>query len=295
MNQLIDDHFEEAGLNYIDLMLIHNNRCDWVPTVKGLLEYKKVGKLGDVGVSNFSIEDLERYKVVFGEYPAYNEFEINPLYTPLDVINFCKDHDIKIIAYCILGGKYNADNMVKIYTLSYLVSYAASLADHVILRSDNVDHIRSMVLTYNEDLVVDKYKNSAVDDEEKVMVPMKYRPQLRMALNDGIVLYQGNQYCSESVSMSEALSLVNTYEDADIDVTDFLINTAGFEFITDYRVYLRTYLRQQGYKIVGISSDMCYTDDMMYQIYIVDGDNLSKVKTSTGRLLVKQFRRLERV
>jgi hypothetical protein len=125
---------------------------------------------------------------------------------------------------------------------------------------------------------------------------MNYIPQIRMSIDDqDIVLYQGNAWCSKSIPMEDAVILVNHYEDADFDLTDFLIDTAGFEFITDYRVYLRTYIRKLGRSIIGLSTDVCCTEDNIYQVYIIDGDHLSKVKTPTGKVLVKVFRRLDEV
>ena len=81
----IEDSFnrslERLGLDYVDLYLIH-----WpVPgcfgnTWKAMEKLREEGKVKSIGVSNFSIQDLELLKTVSDVVPAVNQVECNPFF-----------------------------------------------------------------------------------------------------------------------------------------------------------------------------------------------------------------------
>ena len=81
----IEDSFnrslERLGLDYVDLYLIH-----WpVPgcfgnTWKAMEKLQVEGKVKSIGVSNFSIQDLELLKTVSDVIPAVNQVEFHPFF-----------------------------------------------------------------------------------------------------------------------------------------------------------------------------------------------------------------------
>ena len=112
---------ERLKLDYVDLYLIH-----WpVPgcytgTWKHLEKIKESGRALFIGVSNFTIHQLEELKSISGIIPAVNQIECHPLCYPSELIEYCKRNEIQVQAYaplargayldndvlCVLGTKY---------------------------------------------------------------------------------------------------------------------------------------------------------------------------------------------
>jgi len=278
-SELITMHRKELE-SPIDLMLIHNNRCDWLPIAKELIQWKSDGLVNEIGVSNFSVEDLITYNNTFGFYPSYNEFEVNPLYTPSELILFCKAHNIKTIGYCVLGGKYNADRLIKYYTLCGLVNYAAQLVDHVIVRSDNINHIKQFSDSLNSN------NSIKIESElDKVMIPMNYQTQKYMSKHNNRVYYQNNSICDSCIDMDSAVKEVYNYKDYQIE-QKFFSDCNDLEFITDIRVLFKLY-EEYAYH-PNHSTESFIVNGKEVNIYIIDTDNkLSKVYKPGYTILVK--------
>ncbi|HEY6882578.1 MAG TPA: aldo/keto reductase [Nitrososphaeraceae archaeon] len=94
----------QLGLAYVDLYLIH-----WpVPgmimeTWKAMVELLQEGKARSIGVSNYTIGDLQEIlqnskndRVVV---PAVNQVEFHPFLYQNELLQFCKNNNIKLEAY----------------------------------------------------------------------------------------------------------------------------------------------------------------------------------------------------
>ena len=108
----IEDSFnrslERLGLDYVDLYLIH-----WpVPgcfgnTWKAMEKLRKDGKIKSIGVSNFSIADLEILRTVSDVVPAVNQVEFHPLFNHPELKTYCEEKGIALQAYAPLArGAY---------------------------------------------------------------------------------------------------------------------------------------------------------------------------------------------
>lgn len=108
----IEDSFnrslERLGLDYIDLYLIH-----WpVPgcytnTWKAMEKLLETGRIKSIGVSNFTIQDLETLKSVSSITPAVNQVEFHPLFNHPELLHYCQEHQIAVQAYAPLArGAY---------------------------------------------------------------------------------------------------------------------------------------------------------------------------------------------
>ncbi|MGO1770175.1 MAG: aldo/keto reductase [Microbacterium sp.] len=74
---------ETLGLGHIDLLLIHwpNPSVDkYVDTFRGLIALRDEGVVRSVGVSNFTIEMLQRLVDETGVVPAVNQIELHPYF-----------------------------------------------------------------------------------------------------------------------------------------------------------------------------------------------------------------------
>ncbi len=111
----IEESLQKLDLDYIDLMLIHcpqpwdefrsekryfaENRQVW----KAMEEAYAAGKLRALGVSNFLADDVENILSSCAVKPTVNQVSTYIGNTPLALIDFCRERDIVIEAYCPNG------------------------------------------------------------------------------------------------------------------------------------------------------------------------------------------------
>lgn len=117
----IEDSFnrslERLGLDYLDLYLIHwpvpGCFCD---TWRAMEKLQAQGLIKSIGVSNFSVQDLETLKESTDIIPAVNQVEFHPLFNHPKLLAYCKEHHIAVQAYAPLarGAYLNSPLMTEI-------------------------------------------------------------------------------------------------------------------------------------------------------------------------------------
>ena len=117
----IDHLLSQVGVTYFDLFLIHH------PTHGGIFDDQETltrawseltsidaAKLHAIGVSNFYEPHLTRLLAMCEreglKKPYANEIEVNPLSKNQNLVTYCQEHGINVIAYSPLG--YNHSNFV---------------------------------------------------------------------------------------------------------------------------------------------------------------------------------------
>lgn len=135
----LDDSLKRLGLDYVDLYLIHwpvamktGNlidgdyfsipllpsgkrdldivEWDYVKTWRLMQHLPESGKCRNVGVSNFSINNLKKILESDEKFvvPACNQIEIHPQLPQTELIDFCKSKGIVVEAYSPLGSSSSA-------------------------------------------------------------------------------------------------------------------------------------------------------------------------------------------
>ncbi|XP_056908418.1 aldo-keto reductase family 1 member B1 isoform X2 [Takifugu flavidus] len=77
---------------------------DYVDVWKGMEALQASGKVKSIGVSNFSILQLERLLSRCKVPPAVNQVELHPYLVQTDMIEFCRSKNIALIAFSPLGS-----------------------------------------------------------------------------------------------------------------------------------------------------------------------------------------------
>lgn len=102
----VDKSIEELQCGYLDLCLVH-----WpvpgkhVDAYKALREYKAAGKIKQIGVSNYTVEDYEELRAGGGfdadgtDKPVLNQFEVNPLLFRKKTIEYFQKEGVHIQSY----------------------------------------------------------------------------------------------------------------------------------------------------------------------------------------------------
>ncbi len=99
----IDDSLARLGLEYVDLMLLHQPYPEYLGGWKALEEAVDAGKIRSLGVSNFEVSDLERLHATARIMPVVNQIEMHPYYQRPDLVAFMREHDIVVESWAPLG------------------------------------------------------------------------------------------------------------------------------------------------------------------------------------------------
>jgi 2,5-diketo-D-gluconate reductase A len=102
----IDSSLEQLGFDHVDLYLIHWPRpADdrYVETWRALTEFKSDGRARSIGVSNFTIDHLERIIAETGQTPTVNQIELHPRLVQAELRCFHAHHSIATEAWSPLG------------------------------------------------------------------------------------------------------------------------------------------------------------------------------------------------
>jgi 2,5-diketo-D-gluconate reductase A len=102
----LDASLRRLGLDYVDLYLIHwpNPRQDrYVETWLAFEELRDAGHTRSIGVSNFTIEHLERLARETTTAPAVNQIELHPRFQQTELRAYHREHGIVTEAWSPLG------------------------------------------------------------------------------------------------------------------------------------------------------------------------------------------------
>lgn len=101
-----DASLERLGTDYVDLYLIHwpvPELDEYVASFKALQRIQADGRAKAIGVSNFTVENLQRLIDETGEVPALNQIELHPRFTQPELRAFHAEYGIATEAWSPLG------------------------------------------------------------------------------------------------------------------------------------------------------------------------------------------------
>jgi 2,5-diketo-D-gluconate reductase A len=107
-----EDRLRELGLDYADLVLIHRppptgaGESIW----EGLIGAKREGLVREIGVSNYSTDQIDAVTEATGERPAVNQIEWSPFGHTREMLEYCRDRGILIQAYSPLTRAQRLDD-----------------------------------------------------------------------------------------------------------------------------------------------------------------------------------------
>ena len=116
MYRQVQASLDRLRTDTIDLYYIHWPRQgkDIRPMMEGLERARQEGKIGAIGVSNFSVENMEQVREV-GEIHAHQlAYNLFWRFAEEEIIPYCQAHDIAVVTYSsiaqgVLTGKFGRD------------------------------------------------------------------------------------------------------------------------------------------------------------------------------------------
>ncbi|MGI5827576.1 MAG: aldo/keto reductase [Patescibacteria group bacterium] len=103
-----EETLEELGTGYLDLYLIHwpNPQIPIKETLIAMQELKEKGMVKTIGVSNFTIPDIQEVLEIGRTKKikiADNQIRVHPSYQNTELVGFCQKNNISVTAYSPLG------------------------------------------------------------------------------------------------------------------------------------------------------------------------------------------------
>jgi 2,5-diketo-D-gluconate reductase B len=96
---------EKLGVNSVDLMYIHWPSGDYQPqeTLKAFKELIHSGEIKNIGISNFTPEQVDKAMEIAPEHIIANQVEMHPLLQQEELLEKCREHGITLVAYSPLA------------------------------------------------------------------------------------------------------------------------------------------------------------------------------------------------
>lgn len=97
----VGKNLHELGIEYADLILIHRPPAQGVgeDLWAGLVRARQEGLTRDIGVSNYSTQQLEALATKTREWPAVNQIEWSPFGHSDEMLDYCRQRNIILQAY----------------------------------------------------------------------------------------------------------------------------------------------------------------------------------------------------
>ena len=99
----VDKTLERLGLDYIDLLFIHQPTSNWKTGYKQLEKAYKEGKIKSIGISNFEGKYIEELLQTCEIKPQVIQVEAHPYFTQDELRKITDKEDIKIMSWYPLG------------------------------------------------------------------------------------------------------------------------------------------------------------------------------------------------
>lgn len=132
--EAIDKMLNRLGVDYIDLLYVHQPIGDYLGAWKDMEKAEEMGKVRTLGISNFEevgYEDvLENAKIK----PAVLQAECHPYNQLIDVRKDLKKHDIALECWFPLGGYIGNETLFNDETIKEIASAHGKTPAQVILR-----------------------------------------------------------------------------------------------------------------------------------------------------------------
>lgn len=103
----VDKTLERLGVDYIDMLILHQPAGNYVAGYKMLEKAKREGKVKSIGISNFTIEQMEDLLSQTEIVPSLTQVEAHPYFPQTELKKYLDEKGIVLQAWYPLGGKGN--------------------------------------------------------------------------------------------------------------------------------------------------------------------------------------------
>ena len=169
----VEETLERLGLDYIDLLFIHQPTKNWREGYKQLIKAYKEGKIRSIGISNFEGENIQDLLKELDVIPQVIQVECHPFYPQEELRKVTDKLDIKIMSWYPLGGKGMTTELLENPTIVNLANKYHKTSAQIVLKwhiemgfivipgSKNIDHIKDNIDLFDFTLTKEDMKQIA--------------------------------------------------------------------------------------------------------------------------------------
>jgi diketogulonate reductase-like aldo/keto reductase len=176
----IEEALDKLDIEYIDMMLLHHPGDGDVEAYLAMEKAVADGKIRSLGLSNWYLEELEKFLSQINITPALIQNEIHPYYQENDVIPYIHSLGIVVQGWYPLGGRGYTAELLGDEVISEIAKVHGKSSAQVILRwnlqkgvvvipgSSNPEHIQENVKLFDFELTEEEMERiNALDRGEK--------------------------------------------------------------------------------------------------------------------------------
>lgn len=156
----VNETLERLGVDYIDLLFVHQPTRNWKEGYKQVIKAYKEGKIHSIGISNFE----DQIDIVLKEFdikPQIIQVECHPFFPQEKLRKITDKEDIKIMSWFPLGGKGQTSDLlnnpivVKLANKNHkspaqiVLKWHTQMGFIVIPGSKNIEHIKDNINIYD--------------------------------------------------------------------------------------------------------------------------------------------------
>ena len=148
----VDETLERLGLDYVDLLYIHQPAGNWLSGYRLLEKAYRDGKAKAIGISNFEGKYLDELCTKWEIVPQFMQAEAHPYFTQHELMKQLDKYEIKLMSWYPLGHGDKSLINEPIFTrlganygktpAQIILRWHTQMGFVVIPGSRNVDHIR---------------------------------------------------------------------------------------------------------------------------------------------------------
>ena len=148
----VDETLERLGVDYVDLLYIHQPAGNWLAGYRQLEKAYQAGKAKAIGISNFEGKYIDELQTKWEIVPQFIQVEAHPYFTQKELRETLDQYDIKLMSWYPLGhGDTSLMNepvfaeLAETYGKSpaqVILRWHTQMGFVVIPGSKNVDHIK---------------------------------------------------------------------------------------------------------------------------------------------------------
>ncbi len=99
----VDETLSRLGVDYVDLLFIHQPAGNWLSGYRMLEKAYKEGKAKSIGISNFEGKYIEELQTKWEIVPQFMQAEAHPYFTQKELRTTLDKYDIKLMSWYPLG------------------------------------------------------------------------------------------------------------------------------------------------------------------------------------------------
>ena len=171
----VDETLERLGVDYVDLLYIHQPAGNWLAGYRQLEKSLKEGKARSIGISNFEGKYIQELETKWETTPQFIQVEAHPYFTQKDLRVTLDKYGIKLMSWYPLG--HGDKSLIQEPVFAELGKKYGKTPAQVILRwhiqmgfvvipgSKNLDHIKDNLNIMDFELTADEMAEIAKLDK----------------------------------------------------------------------------------------------------------------------------------